>query len=282
MKKNHNYLIGKAVICGALFLSICSANAQSKKDKIKAIITSNQQYPEMQYENDFYAKQYAYHELKTDSALMPQDSAGIFQHFVDSITPTDMGKLEEVALQIKNHNTINAAFANAFVTGTGLFENNLKKINTIYLATIAQEQYEFDASQNSDLLNMAYSDPLLSGPAVYLARVMLDINPDDGAAGSGKTDQDEEINNQQPITNNYQLYPNPNDGTMTLEYSLGKEETGIFCLYDLQGRRLFSYLLKPETNMMEINEHELQGGVYFYNIIINNSVVKNDKLVIIK
>ena len=129
---------------------------------------------------------------------------------------------------------------------------------------------------------MAYSDPLLSGPAVYLARVMLDINPDDGAAGSGKTDQDEEINNQQPITNNYQLYPNPNDGTMTLEYSLGKEETGIFCLYDLQGRRLFSYLLKPETNMMEINEHELQGGVYFYNIIINNSVVKNDKLVIIK
>ena len=247
MKKNHNYLIGMALILGALFLCVGSTNAQSKKDKIKAIITSNQQYPEMQYENDFYAKQYAYHELKTDSTLMSQDSAGIFQHFTDSVAPTDMGKLEEVALQIKNHNTINAAFANAFVTGAALFENNLKKINTIYLATIAQEQYEFDASQKADLLNMAYSDPLLSGPAVYLARVMLDINPDDGAAGSGKTDQEEETNNEQLTTNNYQLYPNPNNGTMTLEYSLGKDETGLFFLFDLQGRRLFSYPLKPET-----------------------------------
>jgi hypothetical protein len=81
---------------------------------------------------------------------------------------------------------------------------------------------------------------------------------------------------------NFNLYPNPNNGGFMLEYQLQKGQTGEFIIYDMLGSEMTSYNLNPNEDKMRINETVLNNGVYLYSIIVNNCVVKNDKLVVIK
>jgi hypothetical protein len=78
------------------------------------------------------------------------------------------------------------------------------------------------------------------------------------------------------------LYPNPNNGEMTLEYSLNESETGILNLYDVTGKSLEQISLNSKFHKLILNETSLQAGVYYYSILVNNKPVQTEKLIIIK
>jgi hypothetical protein len=81
---------------------------------------------------------------------------------------------------------------------------------------------------------------------------------------------------------NFNLYPNPNNGNMLLDYSIHQGETGIIKIYDLTGKLIGSYTLNVNANQLKINNNDLNNGIYMYAIIVNGKTVKTDKLVIIK
>lgn len=76
------------------------------------------------------------------------------------------------------------------------------------------------------------------------------------------------------------LYPNPNNGNFKLEYHITKEAE--FVITDITGRLVNQYALLPSQNNLLIKEEELNAGVYLYSIKMNNSIIKNDRLIIIK
>jgi hypothetical protein len=80
----------------------------------------------------------------------------------------------------------------------------------------------------------------------------------------------------------FDLYPNPNTGFMTLDYNLNSNECGLLTIYDISGRKISDYVLKNEQNFMIINEALLKNGIYYYNIFVNNELLKTDRVVIIK
>jgi hypothetical protein len=82
---------------------------------------------------------------------------------------------------------------------------------------------------------------------------------------------------------NFRLYPNPNDGNMLLEYSLSDNSKGIFVLYDLMGRLIDSYNLNNGlNNILTISEDQLQNGAYLYKIVVDNELIRTDRVVIAK
>jgi len=87
-------------------------------------------------------------------------------------------------------------------------------VSAIYLNTWAVGIREFSSSDSSTLLNIAIQNPLINGDAVYSARVMLNINPDDYNNSNRMSESDTE---EEPVSKNT-VYPNPNDGTMSLSY----------------------------------------------------------------
>ncbi len=90
-------------------------------------------------------------------------------------------------------------------------------------------------------------------------------------------------NHQTITTSNYKLYPNPNDGNMIFEYSLQEHSSGTFILYDITGRVINKYKLTAgQSNALKISENELNNGVYFYSVTIDNSVKAFSKIVIVK
>lgn len=78
------------------------------------------------------------------------------------------------------------------------------------------------------------------------------------------------------------LYPNPNDGNMTLEYYLAEGESGRFIIRDMTGRRISEYELAAENNQLIFSENKLTTGVFYYQVLVDQTPVKTGKLTVIK
>ncbi len=89
------------------------------------------------------------------------------------------------------------------------------------------------------------------------------------------------IEENQSITT-FKLFPNPSNGMISLQYLLNADDKAEMRIYDLAGRFIDSHLLNSSVNQLIINEDHLNNGIYFYQIIIDDKVVKSDKFVIIK
>ncbi|MDQ3047003.1 MAG: T9SS type A sorting domain-containing protein [Bacteroidota bacterium] len=53
-------------------------------------------------------------------------------------------------------------------------------------------------------------------------------------------------------------------------------------IMDVTGKLVSTYLLKTNESNLQIDAGDLNSGVYFYQFIINGTVINSDKLIIIK
>ena len=90
----------------------------------------------------------------------------------------------------------------------------------------------------------------------------------------------ESVNNVGININNeidYVLYPNPNDGSFTLERSSGNDQTEII-IYDLSGKEVYSDTWK--SGRKKNIECNLSSGYYHMHIIISNKVDEVREIII--
>ena len=80
--------------------------------------------------------------------------------------------------------------------------------------------------------------------------------------GHGHHHQAERIETNTP---SFKLYPNPNNGNMTFEYSLSPTDNGQLEIVDMLGQSIKIYPLQQgNDNKLQISESTLKNGVYFY------------------
>ncbi|MBL0330636.1 MAG: T9SS type A sorting domain-containing protein [Bacteroidetes bacterium] len=87
--------------------------------------------------------------------------------------------------------------------------------------------------------------------------------------------------NEQDI-HNIKLYPNPNNGVMTLECNLLDTENGKLTIYDITGKLIRTYTLANGTKKVTVDAQSLEAGIYLYDIIVNGKKIRTNKLTIIK
>jgi hypothetical protein len=78
------------------------------------------------------------------------------------------------------------------------------------------------------------------------------------------------------------LYPNPNDGSMQLEYDFADNQPGIFEMYDFTGRMVYSMQLTQSKGKANISALYLSRGVYMYRLTSGELSLGKGKVVIIK
>ena len=103
-----------------------------------------------------------------------------------------------------------------------------------------------------------------------------------GYWGSGEEDEDDSIEVSDAIQLKFKVYPNPNDGNMTLDYFIAEGKTAEFRLYDIMGRTHKVVQLETGQNIYRINDSSLHQGLYLYDVRVDGEVVKTDKLVILR
>jgi hypothetical protein len=147
-----------------------------------------------------------------------------------------------------------------------------------YFKAQGGEQYitigNFNSNANTDTLYTGSSNPALGNPDgayYYIDSVSLYDSLDYALITNIK-----QLENEIKVN----LYPNPNIGNFKLEYHITKEAE--FVITDIRGRLASQYTLLASQNSLLIKEEELNAGIYFYSIKMNGSIIKNDKLIIIK
>ncbi len=76
------------------------------------------------------------------------------------------------------------------------------------------------------------------------------------------------------------IYPNPNNGIMTLEYAIDAD--GTLEIVDANNKLVARYAVNSKEQKMEINNEQLVNGVYLYRLVVKNAIIKTDKIVIIR
>lgn len=79
----------------------------------------------------------------------------------------------------------------------------------------------------------------------------------------------------------FQIYPNPNDGSMKLDYTLPENSKALLKIFDLTGRMVEYHIIKG-LGQLQINSSDLNDGLYFYEIESEGQIIVKEKLVIVK
>ncbi len=79
-----------------------------------------------------------------------------------------------------------------------------------------------------------------------------------------------------------EVNPNPNNGNMIVNYNIIGNEKGVFEIYDMVGRKVFSHELSGNENTFFISGALLSSGVYFYQALAGKKRIGKDKIIVIK
>ena len=133
--------------------------------------------------------------------------------------------------------------------------------------------YVFAEAEKTELKNMA-NECLAKGDYVTHARNLVDVFTrttilyEDEClteANASRKRKPEAIVNNNTLFN---MFPNPNNGTMQLDYKLGSYSTAKFNLFDITGKLIDSKNMETNEGSLYINEQNLKNGVYFYTILV--------------
>jgi len=258
--------------------------AQAQRGMLRSIVAQQNNYVSLTAQNLTLEHKFALKTLRENPQWMHQNNPDdtLFQNFYARMMASNLGKLGLINDTIANGHINDAININNTIIDTNALNANRKTVNLIYLSTWAQGILSFSSADSATLYSIAIEEPLEFGDAVYSARVMLGIDPNN--AGNRIREDIPVINiSKAKEISISKVYPNPNDGTMQINYSLEEGQIGKLIIYDLTGRKLNTYSLQEgEHNTLKISEGALKNGVYFYEIIVNGEMIEQDKIVIIK
>jgi hypothetical protein len=177
-----------------------------------------------------------------------------------------------------------------------IFVEKEKFINTFYLNTLKFGNASLTETEREDIQSLATDCPYISGNAVFKARLLqaylvLGTHYDDigvcnsmgvyRISGPSPLDEEENLINGTTKTKNtnFNIYPNPSNGQITIEYKLEKDAIGKIVFVDLLGRELGEIELDAKVSRVTTTL-DFTYGVYIAKFIVDNKLLKTDKLII--
>ena len=215
------------------------------------------------------------------------DSSQILKHFHHIAKNGHIGTLINIENALANGQLTSTSSSLASLTPQNDIESNYIDFYKIY---IHYRDSTYSVADSIKLKTLVDGCPVRDGMVIQQARALysliyrdftihFDDCPQSATAKSAKQNNTPLIN----VTNrSFNLYPNPNNGNMILDYNLGKDEKGELAIYDISGKMLASYILSSEQKTLTISKTALNSGVYYYSIIVNNVILETRKLVILK
>ena len=91
--------------------------------------------------------------------------------------------------------------------------------------------------------------------------------------------ENESISNM--IENGLSVYPNPANDFVKILFNDNKAESALLVVKDVLGKTIDTIPLKVAESK-EYDVSILKGGVYFFSLYINDTIIDNKKIVLVK
>ena len=253
----------------------CSEPAMDGSDSIHIanVVGGAIQYSEFEASNGYTDSINAILTLSRDSNL--RNSNIDFLNFYNDAMNNSIGDFITVLNFVDDGDYSAAQTKLNMIDCSSQIELNLKDVLSIFInSKINTEDYSIQDIET--LQNVAYQIPKEGGPAVYLARAILNSEMDD-ANGTGRFG-----NNQTNVTNYYfELSPNPaNDLLRIVNYKTDKSFQVE--IVDLYGKVVLSKTFDGNLQQHQLNISELKSAIYFVLIKDKNITVASKKMAILR
>jgi hypothetical protein len=211
---------------------------------------------------------------------------GLQNNIIEGLATSDSIADYIMLLRIDKATDVNAVNAQV-ITGNSI-EGNERIVNEIYLATMARDDFMFDAARTMQLHDIATQCPLTGGNAVFRARTLYSfINP-----YMYYNDIETCLLNGTPLRqvkpfegkkmSIAHIFPNPAKDEASLVYDISEFEKITFDVVSTTGQNVISEELKGGKGTFTFSTASLQPAIYFYWLTCSGVRLMNGKLVIIK
>lgn len=282
--------------CGGCLMGGMSANSLSSSSSSSSNDTyfgqmataTNTDYPQYADEMIFQNQQLVYRLQKQGS--LSTTSTNQLNSFYTANQNSNIGKFYDVQSALANNQKSLAQSKNNSIIPSNAVQQKTQRTYELLLKMNMNSNYKYSSSEIQDLNNMANECPV-KGWYVSQSRSILnaingnivEYTNECGEIKSGsRMASEENIASIKVIPTMFNLYPNPNNGFMTMYYDLGNDKDADMNLYDVTGKLINSYKLENSVGTIEINEADLHNGIYFYRILVNGNIINTNKVVIIK
>ena len=173
------------------------------------------------------------------------------------------------------------------IVPTDLMNQTSATVNNIITAT-KNGTVALTKDQIAKLTQIAKECPHIYGNAVYQARVILN-NMDNTLDFSNACESSSPValSTTSGISNNtsnaeFKVYPNPANDNFNVNYSISDAQVGTVQVFDVTGKLVYSQKLDANSNSINIETEKWNTGLYSCRIIVNNNIVMNSKISIVK
>jgi len=202
-----------------------------------------------------------------------QSNIGKLQRAIAAFSQTEVGIGQQEAAELNS------------IQPTNSVEQTLKDVLTILYSNVTDLRTL--SEETEQLREIARRCPLDDGMGVYMARAALlsvDTLPKDYANECERIPGLEEAKNKTTLEKEevFGVFPNPNNGSMTVTYDLEESEIGKLEIFDPAGRKVFSTDLTFGSSSVVINVPFLNAGVYICQVKINGNIEMSSQISVIK
>ncbi len=181
---------------------------------------------------------------------------------------------DNIRIVINSHDSIFSTLIPQFLTlnsklpDTGVYENNQKVLNNVYLHSVVPG-LELTSNQKNAILDIAEQCPISGGKAVYLARTLVALFKDTTYYDTGKcipigNSKSQAVNIEEPSS--FTFYPNPASKSITVENEGNQEGKASISIFDLSGKLVSSLNIQLNHKYTDIEVAALHNGMYTISI----------------
>ena len=118
----------------------------------------------------------------------------------------------------------------------------------------------------------------IGGDAIYTARVMLDINPDEAGLDYAKPPVHFPLQAKEITAT---VFPNPAKDKLNIKFNDVIEADASIEFYGMMGNLVYTSAINKGISEMQININSIKSGLYFYTLKLNNNKITSGKITIL-
>lgn len=234
-------------------------------------------------EQQWAGEKWAYGLIYADPSWSRDNSD--LQAFYARMQNSNIARFTEAEQSINSGKFESAASAIQAIQPSNLQEDNLKQVYLIMLGMREHSERVTDADKLA-LWNIASQCEHTGGEAVVKARTLNNrlhnqamVYADACLPNNNTLRQDNTATEAGILFN---IYPNPGNGEVTVDYDGLNGQDATLNIYDVNGGLLHSTTLPASSKRIQLHAKDLANGVYMYKVASNTVTLKTGKIIILK
>lgn len=222
-----------------------------------------------------------FHQIVSSSPnilILGSSSDSVFQNTYNAVSASQTGIKDQVYRYIESRNYSAALSLNASLVSTESWIQSRRLVNERYLDSWCQSVYSFNPADYDTLLSLAMQSPHLYGDAVFSARVLLGLDPDDVPLTESGIVQKTVSEPSKMV-----FYPNPTTDKICFiaPESTSPFTTAIIDFHNAYGQWVEHTIISATTGVNCIPiKGNLKPGFYVVRISLNGKNYGTGKIVI--